>query len=142
MIFWDTSALIKSYGTLEPAHERAKNLLVGEKGHKGSSLLWPETVSGIVRKLGTNRRVRDSLLALFEGHLKHFDLVPITEDQIELSVKLVRKHRLRAADAIHLAAALLLSRVIGRKRMRFVTADAVQADAAHGERLRVIELAA
>ena len=142
MIFWDTSALIKSYGTLEPAHERAKNLLLREKGHKGSSLLWAGTVSGIVRKLGTNRRVRDSLLTLFEGHLKYFDLVPITEDQIELSVKLVRKHRLRATDAIHLSAALLLSREIGRKRMRFATADAVQADAARREKLRVIELAA
>ena len=142
MIFWDTSALIKSYGTLEVAHERAKNLLIREKGHKGSSLLWPETVSGIVRKLGSNRRVRESLLGLLEKHLKHFDLLPITDDQIELSVKLVRKHRLRAADAIHLAAALLLSRIIGRKRIRFATADAAQADAARGEELKVIELAA
>ena len=142
MIFWDTSALIKSYGTLEAAHERAKNLLTREKGHKGSSLLWPETLSGIVRKLGSNRRVRESLLGLLEEHLKHFDLLPITDDQIELSVKLVRKHRLRAAEAIHLAAALLLSRIIGRKRMRFVTADAAQADAARGEEFKVIELAA
>ena len=142
MIFWDTSALIKSYGTLETDHQRARNLLLKEKGHLGSVFIRPETVSGIVRKLGSDRRVRESLLGLLEEHLKHFDLVPIDDDQIKLSVRMIRKHRLRAADAIHLAAVMGLSRELGKRKLRFATADGLQARAARREGLRVIELAA
>lgn len=140
MIFWDTSALIRAYGALEPGHARAKNLLLREKGHKASVLIWPETVSGIVRKLGADRRVRESLLNLFEDHLKHFDVIPLDEGQIAFSVKLVRKHALRAADALHLAAALSLSGELGRSRLRFATGDAHQAKAAKAEGLKVIQV--
>ncbi len=140
MIFWDTSALIKAYGSLEKGHARAKNLLLRERGHQGSVLLWPEAVSGIVRKLGPDRRIRDSLLDLLEEHLRHFCLVPISEQQMELSVRLIRKHGLRAADAIHLAAGLSLARELGRSKIHFATADGEQARAAKAEHLRVIEL--
>ena len=140
MIQWDTSALVKCYAALEKGHARARNLLLRERGHKGSVLLWPEAVSGIVRKLGTDRRVRESLLALLKGHLKHFDLLPVDQAQLELAVKLVCKHRLRSADAIHLAGALLLARDLGRARLRFATADIPQAAAARAEGLKVVEL--
>src|SRR6266511_574650 len=96
MIQWDTSALVKCYAALEKGHARARNLLLRERGHKGSVLLWPEAVSGIVRKLSTDRRVRESLLALLKGHLKHFDLLPVDQAQLELAVKLICKHRLRS----------------------------------------------
>jgi predicted nucleic acid-binding protein len=140
MIFWDTSALIKAYGSLEKGHARAKNLLLRERGHQGSVLLRPEAVSGIVRKLGPDKRVRESLLDLLEEHLRHFCLVPISEQQIELSIRLIRKHGLRAADAIHLAAGISLARELGRSRIHFATADGEQARAAKTEHLRVIEL--
>lgn len=140
MIFWDTSALIKAYGSLEKGHARAKNLLLRERGHQGSVLLQPEAVSGIVRKLGPDKRVRESLLDLLEEHLRHFCLVPISEQQIELSIRLIRKHGLRAADAIHLAAGISLARELGRSRIHFATADGEQARAAKAEHLRVIEL--
>jgi predicted nucleic acid-binding protein len=140
MIFWDTSALIKAYGSLEKGHARAKNLLLRERGHQGSALLWPEAVSGIVRKLGPDKRGRESLLTLLEEHLRHFCLVPVSEQQIELSARLIRKHGLRAADAIHLAAGMSLARELGRSRIHFATADDEQARAAKAEHLRVIEL--
>lgn len=140
MIFWDTSALIKCYARLEPGHARAKSFLIREKGHKGSSLLWPEAVSGIVRKLGANKRLRDSLLRLCEDHLKHFDLVPLDQAHMETAVRLIRLHGLRLADALHLAAALILSRELGRARIRFATSDAPQAAAARAEGLKVLEL--
>ena len=141
MIFWDTSALIRPYGALEPGHARAKNLLMREKGHKASVFIWPETVSGIVRKLGADKRVRESLFNLFEGHLKHFDLIPLDESQVGISVALIRKHGLRAADSLHLAAALSLSREIGKGRIRFATSDSHQAKAAKGEGFRVLLVA-
>jgi predicted nucleic acid-binding protein len=141
-MFWDTSAFVKCYGGLEPGHARARSLLFKEKGHKGSSLLWPESVSAIVRKLGPNRRLRESLLRLCEDHLKHFDLVPLDQAHMESAVRLIRKHGLRAADALHLAAALMLSREMGRARFRFATSDALQGRAARAEGLKVLELPA
>jgi predicted nucleic acid-binding protein len=140
VIFWDTSALVKCYGGLEPGHARARSLLLQEKGHKGSSILWPEAVSAIVRKLGANRRIRESLLRLCEDHLKGFDLMPLDQGQLESAVRLIRKHGLRAADALHVAAALVLSRELGRTRIRFATSDALQARAARAEGLKVFEL--
>jgi len=140
MIFWDTSALIKAYGSLERGHARAKNLLLREKGHQGSALLWPEAVSGIVRKVGHDKRLRDSLLGLLEEHLRHFSLMPISDQQMDLSVRLIRKHGLRVADALHLAAGVSLARELGRSRLHFATADTEQAKAAKAEHLRVIEL--
>src|SRR2546428_517646 len=117
MIHWDTSALIKCYVALEEGHARARSLLLQEKGHKGSALVWPEAVSAIVRKLRGDRRLRDSLLNLLDEHLKQFDLLPVDQAQLELAVKLIQKHRLRSADAIHLAGALFLARDLGRTRL-------------------------
>jgi len=142
MIFWDTSALVSCYVEREASHARAKNLLMLEGGHKGSELLWPEAVSAIVRRLGRNRGRRDSLLRRLESHLRAFDLVTVDSDLLGRSVRLIRAHALRAGDAIHLAAALMLSREIGIRQLRLVTADAAQAIAARGEGLRVVELPA
>jgi len=47
------------------------------------------------------------------------------------------EHHLRSADALHVAAAFLLSKELGRG-LRFVTSDVEQAAAARSEKLRVI----
>jgi predicted nucleic acid-binding protein len=79
---------------------------------------------------------------MLEDHLKHFDLIPVDQAQLEVAVRLIRKHRLRSADAIHLAGALVLARELGRGRVRFATADVPQAVAAKAEGLKVVELPA
>ena len=140
MIFWDTSALIKCYGA-EIDHPRAVNLLTREKSHKGCALLRIETISGLVRRSGLDSALRDSALALAEEHLKTFDLVPIDGPLLEEGIRLARKHSLRAADALHLAAVVRLIREIGRRTLHFATADGEQADAAARERVKVIRLA-
>ncbi len=141
MIFWDTSAFLKCYAATEADHARALNLLTREKGHKGCAMLPLETISGLVRKSGANRALRDSLLALTQSHLDTFDLLPLDRPLLDLGSRLVVRHALRAADAIHLAAALLLARDLGRRTLHFATADAEQASAAAGERLKVLRLA-
>ena len=73
-------------------------------------------------------------------HLDHFDLSPLDERVLEKGIELVNHHALRAADAIHLAAAILLARDLGRRQMRFTTVDTEQAKAASAEGLRVIRL--
>lgn len=140
MIFWDTSALVKCYAALEADHARAKNLLRSKTEHAGSVLLRPELMSAFIRRLGRDRRVREALLATIEDHLTHFHLVLLGEAQLDKSVVLIKRHALRAADAIHLAAAMLLARDLGRRSLRFTTADALQAKAAREEGLQVTEL--
>lgn len=138
MIFWDTSALIRCYEPKDRGHARAKNLLLRETGHKACSLIRIEAISGIVRRFSKDKEVRATLLKLLDEHLRHFDLVPMDEDLVELGTKLVRAHALRAGDALHLAAAIRLSRELGRRRFRFASADDEQADAAEAEGIRVI----
>lgn len=140
MIFWDTSALIRCYEPTDPGHARAKNLLLRETGHKACSLLRIEAVSGIVRRFSKNKAVRAKLLGLLEEHLRHFDLIPMDERLVELGTKLVQKHRLRAGDALHLAAAVRLARELGRRRLQFASADDEQADAAEAEGIRIFRL--
>ncbi len=125
---------------LKKGMQEPKTCSFGRGDTRGRCFLGPEAVSGIVRKLGPDKRVRESLLDLLEEHLRHFCLVPISEQQIELSTRLIRKHGLQAADAIHLAAGISLARELGRSRIHFATADGEQARAAKTEHLRVIEL--
>lgn len=139
MIFWDSSALVRCYFAREEGHTRANNLLFSEHGHQGSVLILPEATSAIVRKLGPDRRLRDSILRILDEHLKQFNLLPLDDAQIDRAVLLIRRHGLTAADAIHLSAAVALAREIGRSRFRFATADRAQAAAAGAEGLRVVD---
>lgn len=141
MIFWDTSALARCYFANEPHHQRALNILLSERGHQACSLIVPELVSAAVRRLGRDKRNRESLLALVDEHLGHFGLSGLDQSHIDLAVRLIKKHALRSADALHLASALVLCRVVGRRTLRFVTADAEQAAAAKEEGLKVLSLA-
>ena len=140
MIFWDTSALIRCYEPEEPCHERARNLLLREKGHAGCVLIRLEALSGIRRRFGRNAAQAGFLTRLVSEHLKHFDLSPIDDRVLGAGMLLVERHALRAADALHLGAALLLSRELGRRQFRFATLDREQAEAARAERLKVLLL--
>ena len=139
MIFWDVSALVRCYSREEPGSARALHWLVHETQHQGSALLVPEAVSGIVRRCRRDRRLADKILGLLEDHLGDFTLVEIGAAQLERAVSLVRKHGLRAADAIHVATAVLHARDLGRSAFRFATCDVEQAAAARAEGLRVVE---
>ena len=62
-----------------------------------------------------------------EGHLKE-------------ATRLIKTYSLRAADALHVASALILRKELGRRSIAFLTADREQAHAARSERLKVFEL--
>jgi uncharacterized protein len=140
MIFWDTSALIRCYEANERSHDRAKNLLLHEKGHAGSVLLRLEAVSGLRRRFGSDRGFYRSLLHAMETSLDYFNLAPVDDRALEKALELIDRHALRAADAIHIAAALLLSKAIGRRQLRFATVDVEQAQAVSAEGLKAIRL--
>jgi predicted nucleic acid-binding protein len=67
--------------------------------------------------------------------------MPLDGALLELSTTLVLKHSLRAADALHLGAAVQLGRELGRRKLHFATADEEQAAAASAENLKVLRLA-
>jgi predicted nucleic acid-binding protein len=139
-MFWDTSALVRCYAPLEPGHARAKNFLLAEKVHRASAFIVPEMVSAVVRKLGRDKRNREALLKTIGEHLEYFDLVNIDEEHMQVTSRLIQAHFLRAADALHLASAIILGRWLGKRRLPFLTADAEQAHAARAERLKVFEI--
>jgi predicted nucleic acid-binding protein len=139
-MFWDTSALVRCYDPSEPGHPRAMNFLLSEKGHQASAFIVPELVSAVVRKLGRDKRNRDALLKTIEQHLAFFNMSSITEEHLDDSVRLIKRHGLRAGDSLHLATALILRRQLGKRSLGFLTADREQAKAAKEEKLKLIEL--
>lgn len=139
-MFWDTSALVRCYDPGEPDHGRARNFLLAERAHEASAFIVPELVSAVVRKLGRDKRNRDALLRTIDDHLAFFDLSAVAEAHLEEAARLIKKYSLRAADALHVASALILRKELSRRSLAFLTADREQAEAARGERLKVFEL--
>jgi predicted nucleic acid-binding protein len=139
-MFWDTSALIRCYDPGEPGHARATNFLLAERAHEASAFIVPELVSAVARKLGRDKRNREALLKTIDGHLAFFDLSAVADGHLEEAVRLIRKYSLRAADALHVASALILRKELGRRSFAFLTADREQAVAARAERLKVFEV--
>lgn len=137
MIFWDTSALVRCYSKSEPGQGRAANLLASPERHSGSVILLPESLGVLARMAGSDRALRDKVLKDVRSALARFEMLPADIAQGELAARFAVEHRLRGADALHVAAAFLLSRELARG-LRFVTSDVDQAAAAKSEKLRVI----
>lgn len=70
----------------------------------------------------------------FEADWRGMILVDLSDEVLRRTRALVGRHPLRAADAVHLALALWLSDMLGR-RLRFLAADARLLRAAGAERL-------
>lgn len=137
MIFWDTSALVRCYSKGEPGHGRAANILASKERQSGSVILLPEATGALARMAGSDRALRDKVLKDVRSALAEFELLPADIAQGELAVRLAVERGLRGADALHVAAACLLARELGRG-VRFVTSDVDQAAVARSEKLRVI----
>jgi predicted nucleic acid-binding protein len=139
-MFWDTSALVRCYDPSEPNYGRARNVLLAEGTHEASALIVPELISAVVRKMGRDRRNREALLERIDGHLAFFDLSAVSQGHLGEATRLIKKYSLRAADALHVASALILRKELGRRTQAFLTADREQAHAARVEKLKVFEL--
>ena len=113
---------------------------MSEKGHQGSAFLVPELVSAVVRKLGRDKRNREALLLTINEHLAYFTLSAVDEEHLDQATRLIKRYSLRAGDAVHVAAALILRKGLGKRSLAFLTADVEQAEAAREEKLKVFEL--
>jgi hypothetical protein len=136
--YFDTSVLVKQY-VAEPGSARARALL---RRHRFlSSTIAPlEALSALYRRRGsgdlTDRDVA-AVVARMKRDRAHWELVEVRAPVLEAAEELVRRGRLRALDALHLASALAVRASLGIP-MPFVTADARQRAAALAQGLEVV----
>jgi predicted nucleic acid-binding protein len=138
VIFWDTSAVVRLL-VAEPASSSARELLARDS----RMLVWWATPVECLAALA--RREHDGLLARDAAEQLRQDLSALAASWSEVQAgelvrehagRLLLRHRLRAADALQLAAALVWAQ--GRPRgHRIATFDRRLGDAARGEGFRL-----
>jgi len=141
LIYLDSSALIKNYSQ-EPGTHRVREVLSGADGCSISKIGYAEVCAAFGRKNRENpkdRRVHLTGFQRFQEDWKLLSIVELQDDLLPIIRSLTEKYPLRGADAIHLASALWLERVL-RDEVTFVAADSRLLDAARDERLKVINL--
>lgn len=127
MLYLDASALVKRYvdeegsGVVRQAMDRARVLST-------CRLCFVETVRAVGLSAGQRGVKR------VEGEWRWFDVVDVDQALAERAAALALSHRLRALDALHLAAALSLP----AGDLTFVTWDARLHSAARGEGLETL----
>lgn len=152
--FLDTSALVKVY-SIEAGSTQVLNIIRGAKVRPPqnrivvSALAHPETASAIVQILGGPDAARRGFGALDRQRLPtvlanelrgaSFVLSP-ADLHVDAAAALVWKHRVRGADAVHLATALAAwNDVADAAEFYFVSSDVALNRAALAEGLAVID---
>jgi len=135
-LYADSSALVRAYFEDEDDHDALRTLLL-ESGQRvvTSELARIELASAVrsaaqARRIGDEETFQDRLALDYsrEGPLTLIDLH--APSLVPSAYRLVREHRLRTLDAIHLAVALDAPTAAGADEFVFVTRDADQAAAA------------
>ncbi|MHB1242305.1 MAG: type II toxin-antitoxin system VapC family toxin [Gaiellaceae bacterium] len=144
MLYADSSALVRAYFEDEDDHEALRHLLLESGETVVTSELARVELASAVRSASATGRIRDR--EAFENRIEaNYDeggpLILIELDArsaLGTAHRLVRHHRLRTLDAIHLAVALEDAPVFaGSDEVVFVTRDADQAAAARALGLAV-----
>jgi len=139
LIYLDSSALIKNYSQ-EPGTHRVREILSGADGCSISKIGYAEICAAFGRKNRENpkdRRVHLVGFQRFQEDWKLLNIVEVEDDLLPVIRSLTEKYPLRGADAIHLASALWLERVL-RDEVTFVAADGRLLEAARDEKLKTV----
>ena len=139
MIYLDSSALIKNYSQ-EPGTHRVREILSGADGCSISKIGYAEICAAFGRKNRENpkdRRVHLVGFQRFQEDWKLLNIVEVEDDLLPVIRSLTEKYPLRGADAIHLASALWLERVL-RDEVTFVAADGRLLEAVRDEKLKTV----
>jgi predicted nucleic acid-binding protein len=137
--FWDTSALV-SLVAEEPRSAACRRLLKDKQGVVVWALTRTEMISAVWQRARSGDLTTTSLtraLTRIEAMSRQWDEISDLDLVRERAERLLAQHPLRAADALQLAAALILTRDRPRGR-DFVTADGGLAQAAAAEGFRVL----
>lgn len=138
MIYFDTSALAKKYFINEKGHGEILTILKANPNKLFSSALtYIEALSAITRRKHEIRDYDETIITL-KDDWDVFSVWGIDDEILTSAADLITLHRLRSADAIHLATALSI-----RKHMKepplFVCNDAELIQAAKKEGLSVVD---
>ena len=108
--YLDSSAWVKAYRR-EPGTDRILKLFQSGVHLASAGLGYVEVAAALARQLAPGRISQPELLRL-QKQLRidwaNITSLPIDAELIERSVELAEHHKLRGADAVHLAAALRL----------------------------------
>ena len=147
-LYVDTSALGAAYFPDEPDHHALNDLVFGSAHDVVTSAITRVELSSAVRsaseagRVPDPDRVWDTIDADF-GESGPVGLISLRADPVlTVAVSIVRRHRVRTLDAIHLAVALEDgTRVAAPQTLVFTTLDHHQATAARALGLNVHPLA-
>ena len=134
--YLDTSVMVKRY-VRERGSKEILRLCDSLEVIVISSVGYAEVVSAFCRKLregAMTAGVCDRLIREFNDDWRSFARMIVSDQLNELTAELLRKHRLRGLDAIHLASALK-AHPAGGEDFIFATADARLLRAARSEGL-------
>lgn len=126
-LYLDSSALVKRY-VKEIGSDSVVELMSRESTHKMCRIGFVETVRAVALGGGAEDVER------VESHWSSVDVIEVDEALAEHAAQLAVEHRLRALDALHLAAAMTLA----DDDPTFVTWDVRLHRAARGEGLRTL----
>ena len=145
VFYLDTSALVKRYRS-EPGTEVVEQLLKNPRSEDRfflSFLSILELTSGILR-LAKAGQLRDAtatqILAQFRSDVRElYKVWPLSEEVAVSAVAVVEQHKLRSADALHLAAAQTIAGLAPGVLTVMVTSDRELLTAAEAVRLGVLD---
>lgn len=135
-VYADTSALVRAYFPDEEDHEYLRNLLLeGREPVVTSEITRVELASAIVAAFRDGRLDdRDTMLLRVDADCSDEGPIAVLRldsgPVLEVAYDLVKAHRLRALDAIHLAVAAEVGPRLDPGGIAFITRDRDQAAAA------------
>lgn len=134
-LFLDSSALAKRY-VREPGSELVERRIQEADAVAVAVLCYPEIVSALQRRRREGKLtvpIAEAAQTALEHHLGDMSVVQLTSDVLERAVQLLKEHPLRAADALHVACAILWRADL------FVSSDERQCAAAKASGLQVLQ---
>jgi uncharacterized protein len=118
ILYLDTSALLKLY--IAETHSEAVKVAVTEATRTGSAtIVYPEARAALARRHREGSLTDDELqntITALERDWEMFMRLDVTDGMARLAGALAERHALRGADAIHLAAAVMLHHEAGDTR--------------------------
>jgi predicted nucleic acid-binding protein len=141
MTYLDTSALIKRF-VREPGSEVVAKLLEGRAPVATAKIAFAEVYSGLTRRFregGLSGRAYALVCRQFERDWPGYLRVELHDEILVSARDLIRRHPLRAYDAIHLASALSLRKMLGEE-VTFAASDERLLRAATSARLTTLNV--
>jgi uncharacterized protein len=138
MIYFDTSALAKKYLKKEKGRNKVIELLESNPQHLVSSTLTNLEITSALTRRQREISGFDKAIQSFFDDWESFIVWSIDDPLIGSAAILIRTHRLKAADAIHLATACSIRKHI-KDKLLFVSSDQELLAAANKEGFLVID---